>query len=243
MRSYYYDLLGYIRLNKCSNFLFNKPKLTIDALLGIQDGTLKHWMVKAQNQTQKTSSRFGGVHCRNPTLLLTNGGWKTVRSLGRKWQIPVSDGLKGSQGDLKIKKYQTATKSNGHDAKWDTPQTLYDMLSTTLPTFSRKKNQRTFGWTKHLGIRDECFGLNFGGQVILLSIGIPGKDSQPVVTPIHRRQVSEAKCVQMPRWLRVLKLWENFIEFIKVPTIINIMYLYRYASFVFAYCQSAFFRP
>ena len=58
-----------------------------------------------------------------------------------------------------------------------------------------KKTNGLLGEQNILGIRDECFGLNFGGQVILLSIGIPGKDSQPVVTPIHRRQVSEAKCV------------------------------------------------
>ena len=145
MRSYYYDLLGYIRLNKCSNFLFNKPKLTIDALLGIQDGTLKHWMVKAQNQTQKTSSRFGGVHCRNPTLLLTNGGWKTVRSLGRKWQIPVSDGLKGSQGDLKIKKYQTCYEIEWARCKMRYPSnTLWHAFYYT--TYIQQEKKPTDFW-------------------------------------------------------------------------------------------------
>ena len=163
-----------------------------------------------------------------------------VRSLGRKWQIPVSDGLKGSQGDLKI---QTP---NCYEIEWARCKMRYP--SNTLwhafyyTTYIQQEKKPTDFWVNKTSW-DECFGLNFGWQVILLSIGIPGKDSQPVVTPIHRRQVSEAKCVQMPRWLRVLKLGENFIEFIKVPTIINIMYLYRYASFVFAYCQSAFFRP
>lgn len=115
-----------------------------------------------------------------------------MRSLGRKWQLPVSDGLKGSQGDLKI---QTP---NCYEIEWARCKMRYPSNTLWHAFFyttyiQQEKNQQTFGWTKHLGI--------------------PGKDSKPVGTPIHWRQDSEAKCVQMPRWLRVLKLGENFMEF------------------------------
>lgn len=186
--SYYYDLLGYIRLNKCSNFLFNKPKLTIDALLGIQDGTLKHWMVKTQNQTQKTSSRFGGVHCRNLRFLLTNGGWKTVRSLGRKWQIPVSDGLKGSQGDLKIKntkllRNRMGTMQNEIPLKHSMTCFLLHYLHTAGKTQHLGTN--VLGWT--LGDRSSCFRLGFQVKILNLSSHqfTDAKTQKPSVSKCH----------------------------------------------------------